>query len=722
VSKARSRIHVFIWRFIVHNTILHVRCIFIVFFILPQSERIRVKVAKYLKVPYANNFLDLFRMRCEPYRKMFDGLYYVKSYDARTYFYSKKDLIIYERKLNYEVAIFIRETTKGSYEVVKLSNLEGIIRDEDTILVSFNNHIRFAVLQDIELQDKKRYVSVINVSNGEFLLMSSKDEEIYLEVLSLFHRTILPIIHVKRDGIFIHLVDLLSGNNYIMEWTLSDIKQLINAAIERDDAPKSYKKTKEKILHDSISNLEKFDLLLVDESVDDKSKSHLRTLTFIFRIKANGEEYKYQIESLIINIEADVDKVTGILHFNRNNAKVLVTKELPGVIIATYSTKSDLSLLPFVSSLYRTYNLNKAPNAKTTELEIKINRDFIYNDGCHFLVRNAKGIMIKRLGEYITYTHGHYYASSMMHYKQYVFILMSGSTSPFKLTVIDLKKDLMIVFSPGDSKLDDVTQYRILYYFYPIEKYDKLIFVHNSLMYMFILDTRKLDHVVNKVKYDREIRGCGDFYGQDVIDTFNIAYVCKGYYLPELIYNRIQSEMNYDLSDARLIILGHYFDSNDYKIYLIVKLVHQDVQTIGVFAWDCREDEVRFQLVSYSNSPQTNGAIQVSSSSYKKITKRFASMKNISLYGSMLHSDRVGEFELLYLNNRLADLVYYRLSYKLFGWNTKLKIYKIEDVILMKFFAFISDKQEDWGVEEDSSFCFVLSRLQLVENMHHVVL
>jgi len=106
----------------------------------------------------------------------------------------------------------------------------------------------------------------------------------------------------------------------------------------------------------------------------------------------------------------------------------------------------------------------------------------------------------------------------------------------------------------------------------------------------------------------------------------------------------------------------------------------------------------------------------------KKLTKRFASMKNIALYGSMLHSDRVSKFELLYLNNRLADLGYYRLSYKLFGWNTKLKVYRIGDVILMKFFAFLSDKQEDWGVEEDSSFCFVLSRLQLVENMHHVVL
>jgi hypothetical protein len=700
---------------LLHTIQLHIYFgIFNVFSFLSKNEQISVKVSKYLKVPYADNFLYLLRMRCEPYKNTFDGLYCVKSYDARTYFYSKNDLIIYERKLNYEVAIFIRETIKDSYKVVWLSKLEGIIRDEDTILISFNDHIRFVVSQDIELQDKKRYVSVINVSNGEFLLMSSKDEEIYLEVLSLFHRTILPIIHVKKNGIFIHLFDLLSETNYIMEWTLSDIKQLINAAIKKDNTTKSYRETKEKILHDSITNIEKFDLLLADTSVDE-------ALTFIFRIKASGEEYKYEMNRLIINIEADVGKITGILHFNDNNAKVLVTKESPGVIIAAYSTRSDLSLLPFISSLYRTYNLNKAPNTKTTELEIKVNRDFVYDDGCYFLVRNAKGIIIKRLGEYIIYTHEYYYASSIIHYKQYVFILMTRTSGIFNLTVIDLKNDLMTVFSPEYVKLLDLTRYRILYYFYPIEKYDKLIFIHNSLMYMLILDTRKLEQVLNKVKADREIRGCGDFYGQDVIDTFNMEYIGEGYYLPELIYNSIQLEMRYDLSDAQLSILGHYFDNNTYKVYLIVRIVQQDVQTIGVFAWNCAEDEVRFQLVCYSNSPQANRAIEESSCSHKKLAKRFVSMKNIALHGPMLHSDRVDKFELLYLNNRLADLRYYRLSYKLFAWDTPLKVYRIEDVILMKLFGFLLDKQEDWGDKEDSSFCFVLSRLQLVRGIRHVI-
>jgi hypothetical protein len=75
-------------------------------------------------------------MQCKPYKNTHDGLYYVKSYDSRTYFYSKNDLIRYERKSNYEVAIFTRESLKRNYEVVRINKLKGVIRDEDTMLSS----------------------------------------------------------------------------------------------------------------------------------------------------------------------------------------------------------------------------------------------------------------------------------------------------------------------------------------------------------------------------------------------------------------------------------------------------------------------------------------------------------------------------------------------------------------------------------------------------------
>ena len=85
------------------------------FFVWPKSEKMRLKVAKYLKVPYANNSLDLFRMQCKPYKNVHDDLYYVKAYDYKTYFYCKNDLITYDRKSNYEVAIFKYDFLRGEH-------------------------------------------------------------------------------------------------------------------------------------------------------------------------------------------------------------------------------------------------------------------------------------------------------------------------------------------------------------------------------------------------------------------------------------------------------------------------------------------------------------------------------------------------------------------------------------------------------------------------------
>jgi hypothetical protein len=151
--------------------------IFIVFSLLTKNERIPIKVSKYLKVPYAYNSLDLLRMRYAPYKSAHDGLYYVKAYDWRTYFYCKNDLITYDRKSNYEVTIFKYDFLNGSYKAVKLSKLEGIIKDEHVFFISINDQIRFAVSRDTELKDRKSYVTVHNVSNGRFLLKVNKEKK-----------------------------------------------------------------------------------------------------------------------------------------------------------------------------------------------------------------------------------------------------------------------------------------------------------------------------------------------------------------------------------------------------------------------------------------------------------------------------------------------------------------------------------------------------------------
>ena len=91
--------------------------IFIVFFFLFKNEQVPVKVTKHLKVPYACNVLNFWGMQCKPYKNMHDSLYYVKNQYCRTYFYTKNDLILYDRRLNFEAAIFMYKLLDGSHDL-----------------------------------------------------------------------------------------------------------------------------------------------------------------------------------------------------------------------------------------------------------------------------------------------------------------------------------------------------------------------------------------------------------------------------------------------------------------------------------------------------------------------------------------------------------------------------------------------------------------------------
>jgi hypothetical protein len=104
------------------------------------------------------------------------------------------------------------------------------------------------------------------VSDGHFLLKAAKKEEIYLGFLPIFYDIMLPVIHVKENGILIHLVDLINENSYSMSWYLNDIKTLINAAVKENKTLGSYKRIKETILHDMIIKIVEFDIRTYHES------------------------------------------------------------------------------------------------------------------------------------------------------------------------------------------------------------------------------------------------------------------------------------------------------------------------------------------------------------------------------------------------------------------------------------------------------------------------
>jgi hypothetical protein len=689
-----------------------------VFSFLLKNQKLHVIVAKYLKTPYAHDFWDPLRMQCKPYKNVHDGLYYAKLYDRATYFYCKNDSIICERKYNYEVAMFKYDLLKGDYIPLKFSKLKGIIRDEDTFWISINDRIRFVVSRDTELEDKKRYVTVANVSDGRFLLTADKEEEIYLGFLPPFCTMILPIIQVKRDGIFIHLFDWLSESSYTMVWHLSDIKTLINTAVQKDEAPKSYRQIKEKIIYDSITAIEEFDFISLGGNIDCNNDNDSKTLTLTFKIKAKGETYRYELRQLIINIELNEDRVTGILHFKNRDSELLVLEKSTKWHVV-YEVENTLYSLSYVNSLARSYQLSKTSGKQVTESAVKIYRDIIYEDDCHYLIRHARGIKIHARGikagevdKYIMHSF-EYNPSSIYKYKQYIFVI--NYLSQFKMAVIDTKSRLLVIFAPSSGSLRSLTEYKTLYYFYPIEKSGQLVFVHSGLKSMIILNIMKLNHLLDRVRAYREKRGCGGFYGHEVLSTVDMEHICEIYYVPELVRDGIQSVFDYNEQDTYLHILGHYFDSQNCKLYFIAKLVQHNIEATGLLVWDCLYDKVRFKLEYYAYNYINNFAVKVSTCSSKKLIKYCRFINNMDSYGIVSDSDRFSKLELLYLDtNRFFDIEYRRFSYRLYSGSRNLKIDRINNLILMKYKAIHLNREDDGDLDADSSFCFVVSWTHLV--------
>jgi hypothetical protein len=689
-----------------------------VFSFLSKNEKLRVKVAEYLKTPYAHDFWDPLRMQCKPYKNVHDGLYYAKLYDRATYFYCKNDSIICERKYNYEVAMFKYDLLKGDYVPLKFSKLKGIIRDEDTFWISINDRIRFVVSRDTELEDKKRYVTVANVSDGRFLLTADKEEEIYLGLLPPLCAMILPIMQIKKDGIFIHLFDWLSESSYTMVWYLSDIKTLINTAVQKDEAPKSYRQIKEKIIYDSITAIEEFDFISLDGNMDCNSDNDSKALTLAFKIKAKGETYRYELRQLIINIELNEDRVTSILHFKNRDSELLVLEKSTKWHVV-YEVESTLYSLSYVNSLARAYQLSKTSGKQVTESAVKIYRDIIYEDDCHYLIRHARGIKIHakeakngKFDKYIMQSY-EYNPSSIYRYKQYIFVI--NYLSQFKMAVIDTKSRLLVIFAPSSSRLQSLTGYKTLYYFYPIEKSDQLVFVHSSLKSMIILNIMKLNHLLDRVRAYREKRGCGGFYGHEVISTVDMEHICEICYIPELVRDGIQSVFDYNEQDTYLHIVGHYFDSQNYKLYFIAKLVQQNMEATALLVWNCLYDKVRFKLECYAYNHANNSATKVSTCNSKNLAKYYRLINNMDLCRIESSSGRFDKFGLLCLDtNRFVDVEYHRFNYRLHGWGRNLKINRIGNVILMEYKSIRLDREDDGSLDVDSSFCFVVSRMHLV--------
>ncbi len=140
----------------------------------------------------------------------------------------------------------------------------------------------------------------------------------------------------------------------------------------------------------------------------------------------------------------------------------------------------------------------------------------------------------------------------------------------------------------------------------------------------------------------------------------------------------------------------------------------------GLLVWNCL-DNVRFNFVCFANNKNNNVAIKVSNCNPEKLTKKFIFLNSMDLYGVMPNSDGFGKFESLYLaTNHFVDVGYNRFSYRLYEGKHTLRVNRIGNLILIRYKSSQSDRKDDFGINAESSFCFILSQMQKCVLFHSV--
>jgi len=212
-----------------------------VFFKLEESNRINIKVASYLKFPYAcesnNTFEEYIKVSHRggissilPFREAIcDGLLY------RTYFRSRNNEILYYNNVFWEgdprmydrnkhsLFWLIADIARDIYHPVNFSELNYFTRVNKSLL--FRLMDKFYVIsnelyqeQSMDTTYSSSYVAIIDAENEKDLYLKNRKNNLYLDLFYPIANKIVPIVQIDNSSIKLHLVDILNQKTNTLSW------------------------------------------------------------------------------------------------------------------------------------------------------------------------------------------------------------------------------------------------------------------------------------------------------------------------------------------------------------------------------------------------------------------------------------------------------------------------------------------------------------------------
>ncbi len=699
-----------------------------------KYDRIKIKVAPCLKLPYACKSNHAFRQDevVGSYSEFYGAIFFKEAAcdesNHRTYFRTKNDVILYYnhffgKKVYYskykvvrnKLFWFMMNVANDIYRPVEVPKLNYVTGNDQSLLVRLKDKF-YVISKDLcpaeYLNDIRApiYVAVINAESGEALFLEDIGENLYLNLYYPIANKIVPIIKFNNKGLFVHLVDILDNKINTISWLIDDIRHIIIDIINKDIY---FKHVRKKVLQDTIEQVtaaEVSGINYVYESVGERINNHVKSLNIYFKVLIKGARYEYKLETCGIVIALEQDSIRCYLdlqyaRFELNNEKMSLFKN------HYKETTILLQEIPVSSEIF----------------EIKLS-NVLYSNKCYDIIYSTtKGIAItkKKLDimlnrrRSVIYDDDQFSSSAMYRHKNYLFMIkFPTDKDPSSLVVIDLKSDALYPFiSKGNFRilLNQDQDRRLDYITYYFKLSNNIIFLSRDLMHMFAIKLNKLDEKILAIKQD-ECKEEHYGYIEDFVEIFE---------LKQLLNNTILLTHKVQIEDGKIEVLGYRIDRDWGKLYIAAVYDIDNIRYAGLFEFKSSLESTSLKLINYypyehvlyhKNKPIAN----LSSTVLHRKNKNEIPANLPSLIINMLRDTNVFNNDLEVVCNlkpMIVDVRSNRISTRIIPesfYVTKVQCENLGDLLIVEL---ISSSLKPTYITESGREFFVLSSLNLVSKM-----
>ncbi len=602
------------------------------FFKLPKYGIASVKVEPYIKVPYVRKTINIYENKLKHYKNIYNSIYYAKNDNLRTYFYIKNNLLKYYNSVG--TPIFRMDIVNEKYEIFDLENTKYINRDPNGILIETKQGKKYLVSNDLEYEDRRRYVAIIDTTNGEQVYMKQrkgKDEYLYFRFIRPIGNSIIPIIIIQSKHIQVDLVDILNNKNYHISWPIEDIRyEILEQAVaavneDEDNVHKDLPNAIDTILrYKSMQHIKGIEVKSIQYKYanHENNTNYIKEAVIYFDLVCDfAENMECYLDNVILRIKLDLDYGYVESYLDFNEAKLIVGSYSDDLKDCLYETGSIYKSFDYSGMIYNS-NIS----------------DTIYSNKCCVIWYNMDRIAISKIISEKKQKSSKFYQKTKLarlyRYKDYLFIL-SGKENE-DLAILNTERDSIAFWS---SSIDQISCMAAVpnFIFYYLDKVEAFIFLSVASECLFFIDKKSIDNILNPKNSCVKVPN-------GMIKVFNL--------------NRIMSSFISKYYSGKSIeidkIKGHYLNKKTNSLYIIVSYNVNRVEHIGLFECKIFKEKFKIDLIDYVSPSKIYGSTYL-----KKID-----LSKIKIYGIKVSS--LKELELAYNNNdRIISIKHNRQSINL---------------------------------------------------------